>query len=82
MKQPNNFVKKWQKISIKIGIWLDVSGLLGASSDGHVEDEAVLQVKYPYSIYDKTIKNLLTKLLFFVMLDDDKQLQLKKDHIN
>ena len=31
------------------GIWLDLSGILGASSDGIVDEESVLEAKCPYT---------------------------------
>ena len=41
------------------GIWLDASGILGASPDGIVDDETVLEAKCPYTERNLTIEEAI-----------------------
>ncbi|KAG1671735.1 Exonuclease [Nymphon striatum] len=61
------------------GIWLEESGLLGASPDGLVGQDAVLEVKCPYSIRNQIIKKGL-KNKSFCLAYDNLGFSLKKDH--
>ena len=38
-------------VPVQTGVWLHESGVLGASPDGLVGDDAVLECKCPYKIH-------------------------------
>ncbi|KAG1674649.1 Exonuclease [Nymphon striatum] len=61
------------------GIWLEESGLLGASPDGLVGQDAVLEVKCPYTIRNQIIKEGL-KNKSFCLAYDNLGFSLKKNH--
>lgn len=44
---------------VETGVWLDESGLLGASPDHLVEDDSVLEAKCPYTQRNLTIEEAL-----------------------
>ena len=46
------------------GIWFDSSGILGASPDGIVDDETVLEAKCPYTERNVTIEEALKSRTF------------------
>ena len=48
------------------GIWFDSSGILGASSDGIVEDETLLETKCPDTERNVTIEEALKSRTFCV----------------
>ena len=62
------------------GIWLEESGLLGASPDGLVGQDAVLEVKCPYSLREEMIKEGLAKKSFCLDYDDNLGFSLKRNH--
>ena len=39
----------------ELGLWVTISGILGASLDGLLGTTAVVEVKYPYGARDLTI---------------------------
>lgn len=53
------FTKEMGLFIKKTGIWLHESGLLGASPDGFVGDDAVLECKCPYSLRNKNLHVVL-----------------------
>jgi len=62
------------------GIWLDESGILGASPDGLVEANAVLESKCPYTQRNMTIEEAIYSANFYLKKDKDGNIVLKKDH--
>jgi len=58
---------------IPTGIWLSTSGCLGASPDGLVGDNKMIEVKCPFSLRDGSVIDSLNNHKFFVMQDDDGQ---------
>ena len=62
------------------GVWLDESGILGASPDGLVEDDSVLEAKCPYTQRNLTIAEAV-KDSSFCLEEKDGMIQLKKDHV-
>ena len=65
------------------GIWLDVSGILGASPDGIVDHEAVLEAKRPYTERNLTTEEAIATSSAFCLqkAEDGNGYTLKKDHI-
>ena len=65
------------------GIWLDCSGILGASPDGIVHDETVLEDKCPYTERNLTIEEAITTSPTFCLkkAQDGNGYVLKKDHV-
>ena len=62
------------------GIWLDESGILGASPDGLVEANAVLESKCPYTQRNMTIEEAINSPNFYLKKDKEGNIVLKKDH--
>ena len=62
------------------GIWLHSSGVLGASPDGLVGTEGVLEVKCPYSERNSTISEAASKNSFCLKISNGVFL-LKQDHV-
>ena len=72
-----------KKTGLKVeetGIWLGDSGILGASPDGLVEANAVLESKCPYTQRNMTIKEAINSSNFYLKKDEDGNIVLKKDH--
>ena len=66
------------------GIWLDASGILGASPDGIVDDETILEAKCPYTERNLTIEAIIVTSLTFCFKkaqDGNGYVRLKKDHV-
>ena len=65
------------------GIWLDVSGILGASPDGIVDHETVLEAKCPYTERNLTIEVTIATSPTFCLekAEDGNGYILKKDHV-
>ena len=61
------------------GIWLDSTGLLGASPDGLVGDDGILEVKCPFSHRNHTIAECLQDNTF-CLEQNCEELTLKKSH--
>ena len=49
----------------KTGIWLDDTGILGASPDGLIGDDALVEVKCPYFLRNETVCERLRQKHFF-----------------
>lgn len=63
------------------GLWLDESGVLGASPDGLVGQNHVLEVKCPYTQRNQTIMEGVENDSFCLKANDDENLILKQDHV-
>ena len=65
---------------VETGVWLHECGLLGASPDGLVEDNSVLEAKCPYTQRNLTIEEATATNNFYLEKKDGK-IVLKKDHV-
>jgi hypothetical protein len=75
------FQNEMKKKVIPTGLWLHSCGFLGASSDGIVEKDAIIEVKCPFKFREKTIsEELKTDHSYIVYLNSDDELQLNKKH--
>lgn len=63
------------------GVWLDTSGVLGASPDGLVGQNHVLEVKCPYTQRNQAIAEGLVHHSFCLKLKEDGSYTLKQDHV-
>ena len=63
------------------GIWLDPCGFIGASPDGLIGTNAVLEVKCPFTFRNSTIEEALKSDGFFLTESEYGNLELKKDHV-
>ena len=64
------------------GIWLDLSGILKASPDGIMDEESVLETKFPYSKRNMTIEEAVnTSPNFSLKKCENGQYALKQDHV-
>ena len=76
------FTLKTGKIVNDTGIWFDSSGILGASPDGIVDDETVLESKCPYTERNLTIEEALNSTSFCLKKSESGQgYALRKDHV-
>ena len=63
-------------------MWFDSSGILGASLDGIVVDETVLESKCPYTERNLTIEEALNSTSFCLKkIESGQGYALKKDHV-
>ena len=53
-------------VPVQTGVWLHESGVLGASPDGLVGDDAVLECKCPYTHRTKTIAEAVKHKDFYL----------------
>ena len=63
------------------GIWLDPNGVLGASPDGLIGQNHVLEVKCPYTQRNLTIAEAVLNDSFCLKRNHDGTYQLKQDHV-
>ena len=65
------------------GIWLDESGILGASPDGFVGNNYVLEIKCPYTAHSCTIQEAVESIPTFFLEKDSSGtgFALKKSHV-
>lgn len=74
------FTMKTGLAVVETGVWLHESGVLGASPDGLVGDESVLEAKCPYTQRDMTIEEAFESNNFCLEKKDGKTV-LKRDHV-
>ena len=76
------FTKLTGKTVLETGIWLGTSGILGASPDGLVEDDSVLEAKCPYTERNMIIEEAVnTSPNFCLEKTESGQYALKKGHV-
>ena len=64
------------------GIWFHSSGILGASPDGIIDEESVLEVKCPYTEWNLTIAEAVGSATFCLeKCESGHGYALKKDHV-
>ncbi|KAJ8915575.1 hypothetical protein NQ315_012460, partial [Exocentrus adspersus] len=78
------FEKKTGLAVEKSGLWIDLSyGFLGASPDGLIGSNALIEVKCLYSCSDlqvRTIEEVLEKKKNTCLMTKNNQIQLKRNH--
>lgn len=72
------FSQKTDLQVVETGVWLHECGLLGASPDGLVGDNSVLEAKCPYTQRNMTIEEAIATNNFYLEKKDEK-IVLKKD---
>ena len=77
------FTAKTGKTVKETGIWFHPSGILGASPDGIVDDETVLEAKCPYIERNLTIEEAVQSSVTFCLqkCESEQCYALKKDHV-
>ena len=76
------FTHKTGKTVKETGIWFNSSGILGASPDGIVDDDTVLEAKCPYIERNITIEEALKSRTFCLKkIESGWGYVLKKDHV-
>ena len=77
------FTSKTGKRVEDTGIWFHSSGILGASPDGIVDDQTVLEAKCPYTERNMTIEEAVQSSATFCLekCESEQCYTLKKDHI-
>ena len=63
------------------GLWLHLSGMLGASPDGLVGRNALLEVKCPFTQRDSTIEEAVSSDNFYIKKNPEGHYELKKEHV-
>ena len=74
------FSKQTGLVVARTGIWLDSSGVLGASPDGLVGEDYVLEVKCPFSQREESLEDSVKKNTFFLEKNGSIY-SLKRNHI-
>ena len=74
------FVKSTGLQVTATGVWLDPSGVLGASPDGLIGNDSVLAVKCPYTQRNATITQALKSSNFCLERVDDVRVTLKENY--
>jgi hypothetical protein len=75
------FEAAMQKNVQSSGLWLMNSGILGASPDGLVENNALLEVKCPYTQRNMSINEAVAGYKDFCLTKEDGKFKLKTDHV-
>ena len=66
---------------VDTGVWLDVSGVLGAFPDGLVGEDHVLEAKCSYTFRNATIEEALKSKTFCLEKKEDGTYGLKENHV-
>ncbi|XP_044182630.1 uncharacterized protein LOC122963280 [Acropora millepora] len=76
------FINLTGKTVQETGLWLDGSGILGASPDGIVDEDSVLEAKCPYTERNMTIEDAVnTSPNFCLKKTENGQYALKEEHV-
>lgn len=63
------------------GIWLTNSGFLGASPDGLIGDDTIVEIKCPYSFRNEPLsKKLVNYNKYIIYYDENGQILINKNH--
>ena len=73
------FTAKTHLEVVETGLWLDESGVLGASPDGLVGEDHVLEAKCSYTFRDASIEEALKSDTFCLEKKEDGSYSLKKE---
>ena len=76
----NSFIQKTGLQVVERGVWLHECGVLGASPDGLVEDNSVVEAKCPYTQRNLTIEEAIATNNFCLEKKDGK-ISLKLNHV-
>lgn len=63
------------------GLWLDPSGILGASPDGLIGSNSIIEVKCPYTHRQNTIDEAIQTKQFYINKTKENNYELNKNHI-
>lgn len=63
------------------GLWLDPSGMLGASPDGLIGSNSIIEVKCPYTHRPNTIDEAIQTKQFYVNKTKENNYETNKNHI-
>ena len=63
------------------GIWLELLGMLGASPDGLVGRDALVEVKCPFTQRDCTIEEAVSSDKFYIKKNSEGHYELDKGHV-
>ncbi|KAK3754674.1 hypothetical protein QZH41_004532 [Actinostola sp. cb2023] len=63
------------------GIWLHENGILGASPDGLIGNNHIVEIKCSYTARDMTIDEALQTKSFYLERGEDNSLMVKKSHV-
>ena len=66
---------------VETGVWLDESGVLGASPDGLVGEDHVLEAKCSYTLRNASIEGALKSETFCLEKNKDGSYSLKRNHV-
>ena len=75
------FTAKTDLEVVETGVWLDESGILGASPDGLVSEDHVLKAKCSYTFRDASIEEALKSETFCLEKKEDGSYTLKRNHV-
>ncbi|KAI7813147.1 uncharacterized protein LOC130548466 [Triplophysa rosa] len=78
-KAIQKFIDETQREVQESGLWLSLSGVLGASPDGLVGSSEILEVKCPYNAREMTIEDAVKMQRFYVSKEGDTY-SLRRDH--
>lgn len=78
-------MKKFEEVTgMKVertGLWIDPCGFLGASPDGLVGSNAIIEIKCPYKFRTKSIsQELKVDRSYIIYLDEDLNMFVNKKH--
>lgn len=62
------------------GLWMDGCGYLGASPDGLIGDNAIIEVKCPFKYRNKVLDEELEKDSHYILKKINNEFRLNKDH--
>ena len=76
------FLKEYMKLNVNpTGIWISRSGLLGASPDGLVGDNEIVEIKCPYTFRnDNLTERLKTTTNYIISSNERGEITLNENH--
>uniref|UniRef100_V5GT43 YqaJ viral recombinase domain-containing protein n=1 Tax=Anoplophora glabripennis TaxID=217634 RepID=V5GT43_ANOGL len=67
---------------VPTGLWMDMCGFLGASPDGLVGDNAIIEVKCPFKYRNMSLSSALCEdHTYIIYKDENNETQINKNHI-
>ena len=63
------------------GLWLTTSGILGASPDGLIADNGILEIKCPFTQRNMTVEEAVTTCKDFFLFKENGKFKLKTQHV-
>lgn len=74
------FEQKTQIYVEESGFWLQLSGMLGASPDGLIGANGLLEIKCPFTQRDNTIEEAVSSDKFYIKKNEEGKYELRKEH--